>query len=287
MAKAFPTDNPFLKGYYGPVNTEADAAHLQITGEMPKELLGTLYRNGPNPHSRARAVLPLVRRRRHDPRLPHRERQRLLQEPLGAHAQVGAREQGRRGPLRHLRQSDVHRPARAGAQLDHRQHQHRLARRQAAGARGGARALHARSREPDAASDGGYETWGNKLAGPSPRIPSSIPRPARWCSSAIRPRAASPRKSAIQTVDQTASITRAEILEGPVPVDGPRFRGDAELDRAADLPAHLLDGARDGRQAAVRLGARQGHAHRLHPAQRHGGRREVGERRPPPTSSIR
>jgi carotenoid cleavage dioxygenase len=49
MAKAFPTDNPFLRGYYAPVNTEADAAHLHITGEMPKELCGTLYRNGPNP----------------------------------------------------------------------------------------------------------------------------------------------------------------------------------------------------------------------------------------------
>ena len=49
MAKPFPTDNPFLHGYYGPVNTEADAGHLHITGEMPKELCGTLYRNGPNP----------------------------------------------------------------------------------------------------------------------------------------------------------------------------------------------------------------------------------------------
>jgi carotenoid cleavage dioxygenase-like enzyme len=49
MAKAFPTDNPFLRGYYAPVNTEADAAHLHITGEVPKELCGTLYRNGPNP----------------------------------------------------------------------------------------------------------------------------------------------------------------------------------------------------------------------------------------------
>ena len=49
MAKAFPTDNPFLRGYYAPVNTEADAAHLHITGDMPKELCGTLYRNGPNP----------------------------------------------------------------------------------------------------------------------------------------------------------------------------------------------------------------------------------------------
>jgi len=78
MAKAFPTDNPFLRGYYGPVNTEADAGHLQITGEMPKELLGTLYRNGPNPQFAPRGAVPLVRRRRHDPRLSHRERQRLL-----------------------------------------------------------------------------------------------------------------------------------------------------------------------------------------------------------------
>jgi len=50
MAKAFPTDNPFLANpYFAPVNTEADAGHLQITGEMPKALIGTLYRNGPNP----------------------------------------------------------------------------------------------------------------------------------------------------------------------------------------------------------------------------------------------
>lgn len=49
MAKPFPTDNPFLRGYFAPVNTEADAPHLQVTGELPKELCGTLYRNGPNP----------------------------------------------------------------------------------------------------------------------------------------------------------------------------------------------------------------------------------------------
>ncbi len=49
MAKAFPTDNPFLRGYHAPVNAEADAAHLHVTGEIPRELCGTLYRNGPNP----------------------------------------------------------------------------------------------------------------------------------------------------------------------------------------------------------------------------------------------
>ena len=100
----------------------------------------------PQPAVRAARAVPLVRRRRHDPRLPHRERQRLLQEPLGAHAQVGAREQGGRGPFRHLRQSALHRSAYHRDELDHRQHQHRLARRQASGARGGARALLARSR---------------------------------------------------------------------------------------------------------------------------------------------
>jgi carotenoid cleavage dioxygenase-like enzyme len=56
MAKAFPTDNPFLRGYYAPVNTEADAAHLHIMGELPKELCGTLYRNGPNPQFATRGL---------------------------------------------------------------------------------------------------------------------------------------------------------------------------------------------------------------------------------------
>jgi carotenoid cleavage dioxygenase-like enzyme len=49
MSKAFPTDEPFLSGYYAPLHTESDAAHLPITGELPAGLRGTLYRNGPNP----------------------------------------------------------------------------------------------------------------------------------------------------------------------------------------------------------------------------------------------
>ena len=32
-----------------PIPFEADAPHLKITGELPRELNGTLYRNGPNP----------------------------------------------------------------------------------------------------------------------------------------------------------------------------------------------------------------------------------------------
>ncbi len=42
-------DHPFLRGNYGPVLLEADAPDLVIEGEVPKELNGTLYRNGPNP----------------------------------------------------------------------------------------------------------------------------------------------------------------------------------------------------------------------------------------------
>ena len=42
MSKPFPVDNPFLRGYYAPVNTEAQAANLPVTGEMPAGLCGTL-----------------------------------------------------------------------------------------------------------------------------------------------------------------------------------------------------------------------------------------------------
>ncbi|TXL70813.1 carotenoid oxygenase family protein [Vineibacter terrae] len=49
MAKAFPTDEPFLQGFYAPLHMECDAPNLPISGEMPKAICGSLYRNGPNP----------------------------------------------------------------------------------------------------------------------------------------------------------------------------------------------------------------------------------------------
>ncbi len=54
MAKTFPNNDPFLRGYYAPLNMEADASHLPIVGEMPAALRGTLYRVGPNPRFAAR-----------------------------------------------------------------------------------------------------------------------------------------------------------------------------------------------------------------------------------------
>jgi carotenoid cleavage dioxygenase len=49
VSKPFPTDDPFLRGYHAPLHLEADADHLPVTGELPAELNGWLYRNGPNP----------------------------------------------------------------------------------------------------------------------------------------------------------------------------------------------------------------------------------------------
>lgn len=49
MSAPFPTDDPFLRGNFAPLLMEADAYDLPIVGEMPRELSGTLYRNGPNP----------------------------------------------------------------------------------------------------------------------------------------------------------------------------------------------------------------------------------------------
>lgn len=48
MSAPFP-DDPFLRGNFAPILMEADAFDLPVTGEIPRELAGTLYRNGPNP----------------------------------------------------------------------------------------------------------------------------------------------------------------------------------------------------------------------------------------------
>jgi carotenoid cleavage dioxygenase-like enzyme len=45
---ALPTRSIFL-GNYAPISFEAEAFDLPLHGELPKELAGTLYRNGPNP----------------------------------------------------------------------------------------------------------------------------------------------------------------------------------------------------------------------------------------------
>src|SRR3546814_18586337 len=49
MSKPFPKD-PLLQENFAPVMAECDAPDLVVVeGELPRELAGTLYRNGPNP----------------------------------------------------------------------------------------------------------------------------------------------------------------------------------------------------------------------------------------------
>ena len=48
MSQPFPAD-PFFSGNYAPISFEADAPDLLLRGELPRDLAGTLYRNGPNP----------------------------------------------------------------------------------------------------------------------------------------------------------------------------------------------------------------------------------------------
>lgn len=49
MSKPFPTDDPFLRGYYAPLHMECEAPNLPVSGEWPQAVNGWLYRNGPNP----------------------------------------------------------------------------------------------------------------------------------------------------------------------------------------------------------------------------------------------
>ena len=48
MSQPFP-EHPYLSGNFAPVHVEGVARDLPVKGEIPKELRGTLYRNGPNP----------------------------------------------------------------------------------------------------------------------------------------------------------------------------------------------------------------------------------------------
>lgn len=48
MAKPFP-NHPNLEGGFAPIHMECDAPDLVIEGELPRDLNGTFFRNGPNP----------------------------------------------------------------------------------------------------------------------------------------------------------------------------------------------------------------------------------------------
>ena len=275
MAKAFPTDNPFLHGYYGPVNTEADAGHLHITGEMPKELCGTLYRNGPNPQFA--------------PRGPYHwfGGDGMIHAFHIENGNVSYKNRWVRTPKWELENKE-------GEGLS--------------GTFGNPRYSDPRIIEMNSTIANTNIVWhgGKLLALEEAHAPFSLdpnePDAGQWWLRDLRRQAlrALHRPSQARSEDRRDGVLRllgqGALHQGgehpdrdgrrqdharrdprrPLPQHDPRLRRDAELDRAADLPAHLVDGAGDGGPAAVRLGTRQGHAHRLHPAERHRRRREVG-----------
>ena len=42
-------DNPYLHGAYAPTSDEIVVNELEVVGELPDDLFGAFYRNGPNP----------------------------------------------------------------------------------------------------------------------------------------------------------------------------------------------------------------------------------------------
>jgi len=54
MSQAF-SEDPFLRGNYAPFPLEGEIHDCVVEGEVPQELDGTLYRNGPNPQYAPRA----------------------------------------------------------------------------------------------------------------------------------------------------------------------------------------------------------------------------------------
>ena len=87
--------SPLLSGTHGPIADESVFDDLPVIGEVPQDLNGAFFRNGPERALPAARPLPLVRRRRHAARRLLRPRPRHLPQPLRAHAAASARRRPR------------------------------------------------------------------------------------------------------------------------------------------------------------------------------------------------
>ena len=214
MAKAFPTDNPFLRGYYGPVNTEADAGHLQITGEMPKELLGTLYRNGPNPQFAPRGPYHWfggdgMIHAFHIESGNVSYKNRWVRTPKW---EIENKEgEGLSGTFGNPRYTDPSVMALNStiANTNIVWHGGKLLALEEA---------HAPfALDPASLMPKGYETYGDKLCGPFTAHPKLDPKTGEMVFFGYSAKGRFTREVSIQTVTVEGKVTRAEILEGPFP----------------------------------------------------------------------
>ncbi len=217
MAKAFPTDNPFLANpYFAPVNTEADAGHLHITGEMPKQLTGTLYRNGPNPQFA--------------PRGPHHwfGGDGMIHAFHIQGGNVSYKNRWVRTPKWKLENEEGEAlfgtfgnpmftdPKVMGvnstiANTNIVWHGGKLLALEEAHA---PYALDPATLMP---VNGGYETWGDKLCGPFTAHPKIDPATDEMLFFGYSAKGRFTKEISLQTVTAGGKITRAEILDGPFP----------------------------------------------------------------------
>ena len=219
MAKPFPTDNPFLSNpYYGPVNTEADAAHLHVTGEVPRELCGTLYRNGPNPQFAPRGPYHWfggdgMIHAFHIENGNVSYKNRWVRTPKWVmENQEG---EGLSGTFGNPRYTDprVFALNSTIANTNIVWHGGKLLALEEAHA---PFSLDPASLMP-VGPDGGYETWGKSLIGPFTAHPKLDPVTGEMIFFGYSANGRFTKEISIQTVDRNGKITRAEILEGPYP----------------------------------------------------------------------
>ena len=214
MAKAFPTDNPFLKGYYAPVNTEADAAHLHITGEMPRELLGTLYRNGPNPQFAPRGPYHwfagdgMI----HAFHLENGNvsyKNRWVRTPKW---EIENKEgEGLSGSFGHPMFTDP-RVMALGSTIANTNIVWHAGRLMALEEGHAPFAL-----DPASLMPKGYETYGDRLKGPFTAHPKFDPETGEMISFGYSATGRFTKEVSIQVVDKDGTVTRSEMLDGPFP----------------------------------------------------------------------
>jgi carotenoid cleavage dioxygenase len=219
VAKAFPTDNPFLRGYFAPVNTEADAGHLQITGEMPRELCGTLYRNGPNPQFAPRGPYHWfggdgMIHAFHIENGNVSYKNRWVRTPKWKIENEEG--EGLSGTFGNPRYTDprVFALNSTIANTNIVWHGGKLLALEEAHA---PFSLDPKSLMPVGPKDGGYETFGDKLIGPFTAHPKFDPETGEMIFFGYSATGRFTKEISIQTVTEDGTVTRAEMLDGPFP----------------------------------------------------------------------
>ena len=236
-----------------PIPMECDAPHLKVTGELPRELNGTLYRNGPNPQFDA-ARRALVRRRRHAARLPSGERPRQLPQPLGPHPEMAGRARRRPRAVRRLRPQAAGYAGRGHRRWRRRQHQHHLPWRQAAGAGGRPSADRDRARH---AQSPRLLRLQRRHQGPVHRASQDRSRDRRDGVLRLQRRGPADPRPLLRIGQRLRRGDAVRSLRSALCQHGARLHRHRKSPAVSDPAHHRQHGARDARQAALRLGARE------------------------------